>query len=94
MTVDSRLAALETLAQEARDRLDQLEAEVVTGEGIGPRLPLRSRVHNIESDRAAANAAHAALDALRSARRADQSRRLTYVNVALAAAAIIVPHFT
>lgn len=84
-----RLAALEAVLERLEERLDAVEAEVTTGEGISPRLSVRSRLHHLESDSAARSAAGAALSALKAERRADRNVRLTKINIAVAACAII-----
>lgn len=90
-TLLERVAAIETLARQHEQRLDNIESEVTTGEGISPRLPLRTRMHSIEGARAAESAAQAALSAMRAGQRADRNVQLTKLNVALVGLGIAGP---
>lgn len=94
-SIVERLAAVETILESLSERLDSLDAEITTGEGLSPRRSVRSRLHQLESDNAAKSAAEAALSALKAERRADRNSRLTKINIIVAACSIFgVPLMT
>jgi hypothetical protein len=87
----SRVTRLEEQVEALERITARLVAEVDTGEGLAPRKPLRTRVHDLESTNAAENAARAALSAVKSerhAQHADKGQRvalyLTGFNIVIA----------
>lgn len=90
-----RVARTETRIEALERDMADLQAEVVTGEGIAPRKPLRSRVHDLESNDAAAKAAQAALAAVLAERKALDARKLTLYALVLTVVNVVVafvPH--
>jgi hypothetical protein len=89
----SRVTRLEEQVKTLERTTAWLVAEVDTGEGLGERLPLRTRVHNLEGIEAAENALKSALSAMKSerhAQHADKGQRvalyLTGLNILVAIA--------
>lgn len=87
MTYERRLAVVEERVHRVSALLEELDREVNVGRGGRPSL--RSRVHSLESDEAAANAAKAALEAYRVARGQKWALVLTAINVLVAAVAVL-----
>jgi hypothetical protein len=99
--LEIRVALLEQAHRVLEERVDELEAEVITGEGLpANRLSMRSRLHLLEGAKAAQSAAESAVSALKSDAHANRADRraslatwLTVFNAAIAGAAVLFSIF-
>jgi hypothetical protein len=68
--LDRRLTRLEDRVTNLAAGLEDLEREVVTGDGPGGRRSIRTRLHDLEGAQAAKSAAESALSAVKAEKRA------------------------